>query len=451
MTPTNRTRIDLAGLAEALATRHPAELAETLAELDPEELAVQLRALPPRRQAELLGYLAPEAQVALAERLSRSELAAVIAAMSPDERADLFNRLSPEQQQALLPGLAHALREDIRRLAAYAEGSAGALMTSDYATLEPGLTVAEAIERLRREAPDKETIYEAYVVDGERRLIGVVSLRDLLMAKDDARVAEVMRRDAVAGRADDSREAVAEMIANYDLLALPIVDGNGMMVGIVTVDDAFDVSEAERGRRLIQFGGNLPVGGPELDLRGSSLVRMVRVRAFWLVILTVFGAITSTFVAAQEAILAQAIVLAAFIAPIVDMGGNIGSQSATLVLRAMALGQVKPRWRDIGFVIRREIPVALALGLTIALLEAVLASLSKGVGGEILLIVGLSMLLCTVAGGIIGALLPFAAKRVGADPATLSAPMITSIMDLLGVMIYFALAYAVLGDQLTGG
>lgn len=208
------------------------------------------------------------------------------------------------------------------------------------------------------------------------------------------------------------------------------------------------LSPAEQ--QALLLGGNLAVGGPDLDLRASSFVQMFKVRGFWLVMLTVFGVITSTFVAAQEEMLSQIIVLAAFIAPIVDMGGNAGSQSATLVIRAMALGDLKLRWRDVWFVIRREIPVALMLGLVIALLEAVLAFFSKGVGGDLLLVVGLSMAACTVLGGVIGALLPFAARRIGTDPATLSSPMITSVMDLLGVFIYFSLAYAFLGHLAAG-
>lgn len=194
-----------------------------------------------------------------------------------------------------------------------------------------------------------------------------------------------------------------------------------------------------------------PVWGSDndLDIRTSSLRKMFGVRVFWLAILTLFGVITSTFVASQEAILSEVIVLAAFLAPIVDMGGNTGSQSATLVIRAMALGDLTLRWRDVWFVIKRELPLAAALGVTIAILEVVLAHFSKGVGLDVLLIVGLSMLTCTVLGGVIGALLPFVARRMGTDPATLSSPMITSVMDLVGVFIYFGFAYLFLGELLV--
>jgi len=290
--------------------------------------------------------------------------------MSHDERADLWKRLDPAARDALMPALAQAEREDIRRLAAYPEGTAGALMTSDYATLGPDETVREAIAHLRREAPDAETIYVAYVVDGDRTLLGVVSLRDLILADEGARVADLMQRDPVCAHVEDTKDQVAEKIATYDVLALPVVTEGRRLVGIVTVDDALDIARGERGRRLVQFGAAAPIGGgPDLDLRSSPFAQMFRVRVLWLAVLTFFGVITSTFVAAQEEMLSQAIILAAFIAPIVDMGGNTGSQSATLVIRSMALGQVGLKARDIWFVIRREIPVALSLGVVLSLIH----------------------------------------------------------------------------------
>ncbi|WP_079214054.1 magnesium transporter [Ventosimonas gracilis] len=206
----------------------------------------------------------------------------------------------------------------------------------------------------------------------------------------------------------------------------------------------------DHSRDVVQFGGNAPIGGgPDLSFRTSTFMRLFGTRAFWLSILTVFGIVTSTFVAAQEEMLSEIIILAAFIAPIIDAGGNTGSQSATLIIRSMALGEVNLRWRDLWFVVRRELSVVLALGTVIGALEIVLAFFSKGVGGTVLLVVGLSMGLCMILGGLIGALLPFAAKRIGADPATLSAPLVTSIMDLLGVLVYFGLAYALLGRHLS--
>lgn len=444
-------RDDVESIRVALVAIHPADAAAILADMPAEQAARALAALPDRRAAEILGFLEPEIQAPIVPALGRAGLARIVAAMAHDERADLFNRLSEAERAALLPALAAAEREDVRKLASYREGTAGSLMTSDYATLGPELRVAEAIAKLRREAPDKETIYDAYVVDEGRRLVGVVSLRDLLLARDDARVGEIMRREVVFARVEDPRELVARKIAEYDLLALPIVNGGEMLVGIVTVDDAMDVAEREQARRLVRFGGTAALGAPDLDILRSRFAAMFGQRFFWLALLTVFGILTSHLVAAQSAILEEIVILAAFMAPIIDMGGNTGSQSATLVIRAMALGQIRTMWRDFFRVLRRDVVVALALGVAIAALEILLAFLTKDVSLEVLLVVGLAMLVVTTAGSLIGLALPFAARLVKADPATLSAPVITSIMDLLGVAIYFGLAWLVLGDLLTGG
>jgi len=442
---------DIASVREAVKTMHPADIANEIGGLPADQAARLLTAMPADRQGTVFGYFDAPFQIAMAGSLPRAELAGIVTAMSHDERADLWKRLDPAARDALSPALAQAEREDIRRLASYPEGTAGALMTSDYATLSAGMTAREAIASLRKEAPDTETIYAAYVVDADRVLSGVVSLRDLILADEGARVSDLMQSNPASVQVDDPKELVAEKIATYDVLALPVVTGGSRLVGIVTVDDALDIAQGDRGRRLTRFGAASPVGGgPDLDLRSSSFGTIFKVRVFWLSILVFFGAITSTFVAGQEELLSEVLILAAFIAPIVDMGGNTGSQSATLVIRGMALGQFRLSTRDIWFVIRREIPVALALGVVIALLEVVLAVFTKGVGFDVLMVVGLSMAIVTVSGALIGALLPFAARRIGTDPATLSSPMITSIMDMLGVFIYFALAYAFLGHLLVG-
>jgi len=220
------------------------------------------------------------------------------------------------------------------------------------------------------------------------------------------------------------------------------------MIGFITVDDAMDVEKQLDATQLARFGGTTALGGPDLDVLASPFRKMFGVRVFWLAILTFFGIVISNFISAQEEMLSELIILAAFIAPIIDMGGNTGSQSAALVIRAMALGDVTLSWRHIWLVIKRELPVAFALGVAIAILEVILAYFSKGIGLEVMLVVGLSMMMCTALGGIIGALLPFLARRIGTDPATLSSPLITSIMDMVGVLIYFGFAYLFLAEQL---
>lgn len=437
-------RKDLDSVRAALKPCHPFDIASLLPELPPEQRVEILLSLPAKRQAQVFGYLDAEEQLALARALRREDLGRLFADMDPDERADLFKRLPAAVREAIVPGLAQAEREDIRKLAAYPESTVGAVMTSAYAAVPPDVTAREAIDLLRQEAPNRETIYEVFVIDATRELLGVVSLRELLLAPPESRVSEVMRREVVKVAAEAPRAEAARLIGEYDLIALPVTNGGGKLVGIVTADDAMEVAEQEELKRIQTFGGTLAVGGPDLDLLNSPFRQLFTARFFWLALLTVFGLATSHIVAAQEEMLEKAIVLAAFIAPIVDMGGNTGSQTATMVIRAMALGQIALRFSDFLKVLKRDLPVALALGGGVAVLEAVLAYTTKSLGWDVVAVIGLSMLACTVLGSLFGILLPFAARAMKQDPATLSSPVITSVMDLVGVLIYFGIAWIVL-------
>ncbi len=438
-------RPDSAAVRAILRSAPSADVADALERYSVDEVARLLESAGPRERAELFAELPANRQDPLIDVMSPATVTELFTELPSDDRADIYNRLEPAARPRILGALAQAERDDILRLSAYPEGTVGSVTTSEYVWVNADATVNGALAHVRESAPDSETVYVVYVLSADRTLIGTVSLKDLVLAEPRGRVAELMHSDPVFAFAESDRERAVELIRRYDLLALPVVDPELRMIGIVSVDDAMDAAREDDATQLARYGGTASLGGPDLDLRRSSLWQIFSTRAFWLAILTVFGILTSTFVAAQEEILTSVIVLAAFVAPIIDMGGNTGSQAATLVIRGMALGQVRLRWRDLGFVVRREIPVALALGATIAVLEIVLAYVSKGVGFEVLLVVGLTMAAVTVLGGLIGSLLPFLARALRSDPATLSAPMITSVMDLLGVVIYFGIAYAVLG------
>jgi magnesium transporter len=441
---------DAEGFRLLIRTSPMADIADVLRDGPPSKVAALLMTLPPQEQARVFVELPDAQQDAVFAALPQDSVAGLVGDLPSDERADLYNRLRPESRQRLVPLLAQAERDDMLRLSRYPDGTAGSVTTSEYATVGARMTVGEALREVRATAPDKETIYVVYVLDDAGCLLGTLSLRDLVLSRDDATVEEIMQRDPVFVHAHDPDEKAAEYIRRYDLLAVPVINGDERMIGIVTVDDAMDIDREQDATQLARYGGASALGGPDLDLRESSFRRIYGTRVFWLGLLTLFGLITSTFVAAQEEILTEVIVLAAFIAPIIDMGGNTGSQAATLVIRSMALGQMRPRLQDVGFVIRRELGVALALGASIAVLEVVLAFFVKdGISVPVLTVVGLSMLVCTVLGGLIGGLLPFLARRIGTDPATLSAPLITSVMDLLGVFTYFGFAVLFLGDLLA--
>lgn len=415
----------------------PADVADALADQEPPEIWRALTALPTEERADAFGYLVPERQAALARTLDRRQLAHLFRHMSADDRADLFNRLEPEQQEELLPSLAQAEREDIRQLAGYEEGSAGALMTSEYATLVPDLRAAQAISRLRLEAPDKETIYQSYVIDEDRRLLGTVSLRELVTARAHERVADLMTTDMVTRQPSDSQEDVASLIAKYDLLSLPIADESGRLVGIVTYDDAMDVAEEEATEDFHRVG---TVATLDSSVREARVPLLYRKRVGWLVVLIFANAFSGAGISLYEDTIAAHVVLVFFLPLLIASSGNAGAQSATLTVRALATGDIRPK--DWGRMLGRELLVAVLLGATMGLIVSMLGIVRGGVG--VALVVAVTMVLVVVVGSLLGMSLPFVLERLRLDPATASVPLVTSLADISGVLIYFSLASWVL-------
>ncbi len=413
-------------------TAHPVDLAAFLEETPPETRDLLL-SVPLARRAEVFGYLRPEPQMALARSLDRRQLAEIVTEMDADDRADLFNRLSPDQQETLLPALAQAEREDIRRLVAYEEGTAGAIMTSDYATLLPELTARQALEGLRREAPDKETIYRTYVMDPGRRLIGSVRLQNLILAAPETKIADLMERETLAVGVNEDQEEVANKIARYDVLALPVVDGDGRLVGIVTHDDALDTLQEEATEDFYKVG---TVGKLDQSVRDANVGLLYRKRVMWLTLLVFGNLFSGAGIAYFENTIVAYVGLVFFLPLLIGSGGNAGSQTATLMVRALATGDVV--LGDWGRMLGRELLVALGLGLTMAVAVAPIGVFRAT--PEIALVVALTMVIVVLAGSIIGMSLPFLLSRFRLDPATASAPLITSILDAIGVVVYFTVA-----------
>lgn len=425
-------------IREQLEDVHPADYAAALTEFIATDLWRLLTALPRAEQAEVFGYLPAEVQVELAITVSRRKLSPIIRQMSSDERADLFNQLTDKQRDSLLPALAHAEREDLLRLTAHEEGTAGAIMTSDYALLPPDLTVLEALDVLRREAPDKETIYSSYVVDKARQLIGVVSLRDLILAPVSMQVDELMNHDPIFAHVDMPQEEVAALIAKYDLLALPIINDEHQMVGIVTYDDAMDVVQQEATE---DFHKTATIGKLESSVKNASISLLYRKRVFWLVVL-VFGNIFSgAGIAYFEETIASYLALLFFLPLLIASSGNAGAQSGTLMVRALATGDIK--LRDWGSLLAKECLVAGLLGVT---MSVAVIGLGYWRGGyDIAIVVAFTMMLVVMVGSLIGLSLPFLLSRFNLDPATASGPLITSIADVAGVVLYFSIATWYLG------
>lgn len=409
----------------------PIDIADILVLLDPDMSWKLLEKLPDR--ATVFSYLDPEDQVEMAFLFPRASLAKLVGEMPSDERTDLYKCLDQNQRDALLPALAQAEREDIRRLSAYAEKTAGALMTSDYATLKAQMTVAEALAALRLEAPDAETIYHAYVIDEQRKLQGVVSLRTLILASPDQLIGDIMLTKVVATNVHEDQEEVAKTIARYDLIALPIIDNNGALVGIVTHDDAMDVASDEATDDFHKSGGVSSLVG---SFKDTSIRILYRKRVFWLVFLVFGNLISGVGIAHFEDVIAANLVLVFFLPLLVDSGGNAGSQSATLMVRALATGEVV--MRDWFSLLGREAMVALLLGITMA---AAISIIGYFRGDAVVsLVLALSMVSVVMIGCVIGMSLPFVLNKLGFDPASASAPLITSVCDASGVAIYLFIA-----------
>lgn len=420
-----------------LADEHPADIAAALQKNTPEQAWSVLKDASRSRQTDIFGYLGPDFQARLATIMPRTDLAAIFMEMNADDRADLYKKLTDEQREALMPALAQAEREDIRQLAAYEEGTAGAIMTSDYASLSPALNALQAIDVLRHEAPNKETIYRAYVVNADRRLIGSVRLQDLITAPASVKIAELMERNTHAIPVDADVEDAARKIAHYDVIALPVIDAQERLVGIITHDDALDVMEAEATEDFQRLG---TVTNLDSSVATATVPMLYRARIGWLMLL-VFGNIFSgAGIAHFEDTIAAHLVLMFFLPILIASGGNAGSQSATLMVRALATGDI--RISDWGRVLGRELMVAILLGLSMAAAIAVIG-VFRG-GRDIAIVIALSMVVIVIVGSMIGMLLPFILSRFRMDPATASTPLVTSIADATGVLIYFSIAKAVL-------
>lgn len=435
---------------ELVDTSQPIDMADALELFPTESIIPLLEKLPAEKLTELYPHFEEEEKVKIIPHLNIETLQTLLNRLLSDEQVTLYLTLSKEQRDILMPTLSKEEREAIITLSSYPEESIGSIASADYVSVTADGTVSDIWHKVRQDAKTKEALSQIYITDEYRHLIGVVSLQDILLSKDSDLIRDIMDTDVIQAKASENSQVAIALIERYDLPALPVTDNNGHLIGIVTIEDAMEKLRETAAGAFAKLGGNVAMTGPELDYQYSSFWRMFRVRGFWLVILTIFGVFTSTFVARQEEILSEVIILAAFLAPIVDMGGNTGSQSATLVIRSMALGDIHLKWKDIWFIIKKEIPVALALGVMVALVEVVLAFFFKsGISINVLMVVGFSMITVTFMGGLFGIMLPFIAKRFNVDPATLSSPMLTSIMDFLGVVIYFGFAYWFLSDLLV--
>jgi magnesium transporter len=427
-----------ADLRATIAAWPEPELADLLMGLTPAERVIVFRLLPRAISSEVFAHLDTEEQNELLAQLTSDETRQLLAGLSPDDRTQLFEELPGQATQKLLNLLSPDDLREARQLLGYPEKSVGRLMTPDYVAVRPEWSIAQALEHIRTRGRDSETVNVVYVTDNQWRLLDALELRRFILADPQQRVEQIMDRAYVALSAfDDSKQAV-QALRRYDLPALPVVDSDGVLVGIVTFDDLLDVADQEATEYFHKGAAIAPLKGSYLE---TGIVELVRKRAPWLLALVFVNIFSGAGIAFYEETIAAVIALVFFLPLLIDSGGNAGSQAATLTVRALALGQVGVR--DWSKLITKEVVVSGLLGLAMAAAVWILAFFRAG--ADVAAVVALTMGLVVIVGSTIGTVLPLLLRRIGFDPAVASGPLITSLADIAGVLIYFTLATWMLG------
>jgi magnesium transporter len=428
---------DAQGLFEVTTELHPATAADFMEGLSVEETWEVLSHAPLGVQAEIFSYFSNAKQEEMVLGAGRQRMSSLLEEMASDNRVDLLKRLDENVVQELLPLIAKAERHDIVTLLSYPKHSAGSVMTTEYASLPADITASEALSRLRLAAPDNEMIYSIYVIGPERHLTGFISLRDLILARPSAMVSDLMERDVISARVDEDQEEVAKKIARYDFLALPIVDSTGKLVGIVTHDDVIDVVREEAVEDVQRLGGLDPLRVGYLE---TGIFTLTWKRGMWLAILFLTAMFTATAMEHYTGEHEKFYWLVWFLPLVMSCGGNSGSQSATLVISALSTGDIS--LTDWLVVVRRELLMGFLLGTGLGILGLVIAMIY--VGWPSALVIPATVLLVVTCGTIVGSVLPLVFSRLRLDPALMSTPFVSGIIDILGIVIYMNVAIAML-------
>ena len=437
-----------ATLRDILITMNPSDIAGIFEDLEDKQIPILFRLLTKEQAAETFVEMEPDAQELLIRGFSDNELKEVLDELYVDDAADLVEEMPANVVKRILRAADPEMRSSINQILRYPEYSAGSIMTTEYVSLRPNMTVEEAILRIRRQGVDKETIYTCYVTAKDRQLLGIVTVKDLLLADDDEMtIEELMLTNLIFVTTQTDQEDVARMFSKYNFLALPVVDGEGRMVGIVTFDDAMDVMEEEATEDMELMSGMTPSEKPYLR---SSPFDLFKNRIPWLMLLMVSATFTGLIMTSFEDALAAQIALSAFIPMLMGTGGNSGSQSSVTVIRGLSLGELE--FRDVGTVLLKELCTALMCGVTLAavcfakiwLVDHLLFG-NENITLMVDLVVCCALCVTVVLAKLVGCLLPIGAKAIKLDPAVMASPFITTIVDALSLLIYFLFAKMLLG------
>ena len=435
-------------LRDILVTMYATDIAQVFSDLEESQIPLMYRLLPKELAAETFVEMDPDAQELLIKGFSDNELKEVLDELYVDDAADIVEEMPANVVKRILKAADPEMRKSINQILRYPEDSAGSIMTTEYVSLRPNMTVEEAILRIRRQGVDKETIYTCYVTANDRTLLGLVSVKDLLLAEDDEmRIKEIMTTNIISVSTQTDQESVARMLSKYNFLCLPVVDGEQRMVGIVTFDDAMDVLTEEATEDMELMSGMTPSEKPYLK---SSTWELFKNRFPWLTILMVSSTFTGLIITSFEDALAKVVALTAFIPMLMGTGGNSGSQSSVTVIRSLSLGEL--RFKDIGIVLWKELRTSVMCGVALAivcfakiwLIDHMLFG-NEDITLMVDLVVCLALALTVIIAKLVGGMLPLIAKALGADPAVMASPFITTIVDAVSLLVYFMFAKTMLG------
>ncbi|MBQ9897543.1 MAG: magnesium transporter [Synergistaceae bacterium] len=426
-------------LQDFAADINSADIADIMQELDSEQRVVLFKALPKDLAADVFSYLTPELTEELVSSLSDPELGVIVDELFLDDAADMVEELPADVVRRILKNASFETRSGINQLLQYQEDSAGSIMTTEYIDLSADMTVEESFKHIREVGMDKETIYTCYVVDNKETLIGVVTVKTLLLSKYADKIGDIMSSaNIISVSTNDDREHVAEMFQKYDFMALPVVDSENHLVGIVTVDDAMEVLEEENTEDFQKMAAMLPIDEPYLN---TSVLELAKKRVLWLMVLMISATLSGYILTHYQSVFAAIPALIAAIPMLMDTGGNAGSQSSTLIIRGMAVGELKVT--DVLKVLFKELRVSLLVGGTLAVVNALYKYI---LSGDLLLSItlGLSLFATVIFAQTIGGMLPILAKSLKLDPALMASPIVTTIVDAGSLTFYFAIAKAVM-------
>ena len=429
-----------ATLRDLLTTLYPADIAAIFAELPEESLPLLFRLLPKELAADTFVEMDEEAQEMLIRGFSDRELKDVLDELYVDDAVDLVEEMPATVVKRILQQTSPDMRKMINEILQYPEDSAGSIMTPEYVSLRPQMTVSEALQRIRRTGVDKETIYTCYVVTPDRKLIGIVTAKSLLLSEDDTKITDIMEENVISVNTMDDREQVAMKLGKYDFLAMPVVDQENRLVGIVTVDDAIDVLTEEATEDIEKMAAITPSDKPYLR---TGIFATYKQRIPWLLLLMISATFTGMIITSFEDALQAYVVLTAFIPMLMDTGGNSGSQASVTVIRGLSLNEIQ--FKDLPKVMWKEFRVAILCGITLSAANFLKLLFFDRVGALVAGVVCITLLAVIILAKLVGCTLPMLAKKIGFDPAVMASPFITTIVDALSLLLYFTVARALLG------